>query len=347
MSDLVLDGTVSLGAASLELRCRIKPGQHLVVIGPNGAGKSTLLRTLAGLTPLSTGRLTLADRVLDDPQDDVFVPAHDRPIALQPQAGALFPHLSVLDNVAFPLRSTGCSRADARAQARAHLDAVDASMLADRSPGELSGGQAARVALARSLAAEPEILLLDEPAAALDVVARASLRHIVDGIDQAVVTVTHDPVEARLLGEHFLVLDNGATVQSGSIDEVSAAPATAWVAGLLGLNIVTGTAHGNLVSVPGGRELHLAERAQGPVHITFPSNAVALHRSRPSGSARNVFAVAITDLTAEGDRVRVGFDAGFSATAVVTAGAAAELQLRPGGEAWVSIKATELTALPA
>lgn len=347
MSTLDLNGTVTLAERPFSYGLVVDHGEHIAVVGPNGAGKSTLLRVLAGLQPLGAGCLTLDDTVLDRPEAAVFVAPHERPIALQAQDGALFPHLDVIDNVAFPLRARSVKRRAAHAVALDHLERVGVAHLAPHRPSSLSGGEAAKVALARSLAADPQVLLLDEPAAALDVEARAGFRRLVAELDQTIVTVTHDPLEAQLLGSRFAVIQDGDLVQTGTAEEVAAAPANPWVAGFAGVNIVTGTAHDTRVLTPSGATLTLAEHIDGPVHVAFPASAVVLARSRPTGSARNVYEATVAALAVEGDRVRVSFDAGFHATALVTASAAAELDLRPGGPVWASIKATELTVLPA
>ncbi len=346
MTGVAIAGTVQLGASVLRYRLDVAPGEHLTVIGPNGAGKTALLKTIAGLLRLSEGRLTAGEQVLDEPARGVFVVPPDRPVTLQPQTGALFPHLSVLDNVAFPLRLRGARRFEARARARELLEGLAIDSLADRRPAGLSGGEAARVALGRSLAADPAVLLLDEPAAALDVAARAQLRHHLVGLDRTLLTVTHDPVEARLLGRRMAVVHEGRVAQVGTAEEIAARPASPWVATLLGLNIVSGTARGREVALASGATVRLAERADGPVNLTFPDNAVTLHDVEPHSSARNVWAIAVTGLHAEGDRVRVAFVGPMEGAAVVTTAAADELGLRPGSNCWASVKATELTVLP-
>ena len=148
----------------------------LGVLGPNGAGKSTLLRALAGLTPIGSGRISVAGVVLDQPDTETFVPPEQRRVGLVFQSYRLFPHLDVLDNVAFAPRSQGAGRQRSRALAGPWLERLDLVELAHRKPAELSGGQAQRVALARALAAEPALLLLDEPLAALDAQTRLDLR---------------------------------------------------------------------------------------------------------------------------------------------------------------------------
>jgi len=146
----------------------VPPGRTLALLGPNGAGKSTALRALAGLQPLAAGRVQLGDRVLDDPADRTFVRPEDRSVGVVFQDYLLFAHLSALENVAFGLRARGLPRRVAQDTARTWLRRVGLTERDRSKPRTLSGGQAQRVALARALATEPELLLLDEPLAALD-----------------------------------------------------------------------------------------------------------------------------------------------------------------------------------
>lgn len=342
--ELAIDAAVHVGDGRFRYTLEVGRGDHVTVIGPNGAGKSTLLRTLAGLQRVTEGALQFGSAMVDEPATKTFVAPHDRDVVLQPQTGALFPHLSVLDNVGFASRSRGASRQAARASAAAMLERLDLAELAQRRTQDLSGGQAARVALARSLNSGSTVLLLDEPAAALDVEARADLRRQLNALDTTVITVTHDPVEARLLGDRIVVVDNGHILQSGSAAEVAAAPRSRWAASLLGVNIVSGTAVGTTVT-QNSTILTLAETASGAVHVTFPANAVTLHREQPAGSARNAWPISVTGLATDGGRVNVAFSGPFEGRALITTSATTELGLRPGAQCWASVKATELTVL--
>jgi len=162
--------------------------------GPNGSGKTTLLRVIAGLEALDEGELRIGDALVDAPALGVFVPAHDRPVSLAFQDHRLFPHLSVIDNVAFPARRRGVARTDARADAAEYLDAVGMGTLANRRPRELSIGQQQRTALARALATPAAVLLLDEPLASIDEASRASIRdRLRSSGHDTTVWVSHDP----------------------------------------------------------------------------------------------------------------------------------------------------------
>ncbi|MEP7178012.1 MAG: ATP-binding cassette domain-containing protein, partial [Pseudonocardiales bacterium] len=173
---LVVNGSVELGTFRLDIDLAVGAGEVLGLLGPNGAGKTTLLRALAGLTMLTTGHLVLDGARLDDCAADLFVPADRRPIGLVFQNYRLFPHLTVRDNIAFARRGGRAGRRESRAIAQRWMDRLGLSELSGRKPGELSGGQAQRVALARALAADPGLLLLDEPLAALDARTKLEVR---------------------------------------------------------------------------------------------------------------------------------------------------------------------------
>ncbi|OUE17903.1 Maltose/maltodextrin import ATP-binding protein MalK [Clavibacter michiganensis] len=237
---------VERAAFRLDVALRVPAGSTTAVVGPNGAGKSTLLRALAGLAPLTAGRVALDGRVLEDPAGGAArIPAERRGIGVVFQDHLLFPHLSALQNVAFGPRAHGVARAVAEERARALLDRLGIAHLADRRPAALSGGQSQRVALARALVLEPALLLLDEPMAALDAGTRLDVRELLaDELRRfggAAVLVTHDPVDALALADRIHVLEDGSPVQEGAPAEVAARPATAYVARLVGMNWLTGS----------------------------------------------------------------------------------------------------------
>jgi len=224
------DVVVARGELRIAATFDVGPGHPLAVIGPNGAGKSSVLAAIAGLVPLESGRVAIGPRSVDG------LPPERRRIGVLFQDYVLFPHLSVRDNVAFAARMRG-SRAAARATAELWLERYGLVALADRLPSQLSGGQAQRVALARALAAEPEVLLLDEPMSALDVEIRDEMRtelasHVRE-FGGATVLVTHSPADAAALADSVLVLEGGRVTQRGTLDELRAAPATPYVQRLL------------------------------------------------------------------------------------------------------------------
>jgi len=362
---------------TLRAELAVQPGEVLAVLGPNGAGKTTLLRILAGLLAVTEGAVTVAGQVWDDAASDRFVPAVERSVGLVFQDYRLFPHLRVLDNVAFAGRARGLRRRTARARAMLVIDRLGLGDLADRRPAELSGGQAQRVALARALAAEPTMLLLDEPLAALDartrLALRTELRRQLTGFAGPTVVVTHDPLEALVLADRILVLETGRIVQEGTPSEVARRPATEYVARLMGLNLYPGVltdpgtgrvdlddggvlvAAGSGAAGPGddsfrdGRPERPA--AGSPVLVVLAPAAIMLHAGEPGpGSARNVWAGVVSGVELLTDRVRVavsGMPGSPSALVDVTPAAVAALGLSAGQMVWLSAKATEVTAYPA
>ena len=335
----------------LDVRLEVWAAEVVVMLGPNGAGKSTVLSCLAGLLALDAGHVRLGDDVHDDPSAGVFVPPQARGVGVVFQDYLLFPHLTASENVAFGLRCAGRSRREARREAGGWLERMGLGDLGSARPGALSGGQAQRVALARALAPSPRLLLLDEPLAALDVGARALVRaelrrHLRD-FAGCTVLVTHDPLDAMVLADRVVVVEDGRVVQTGPPAEVARAPRTAYVADLVGLNLYRGRARDGRVALDGGGELQSSGAPDGPVLLTFPPSAVSLHRSRPEGSARNAWPGRISGIEHHGVSVRVAVDARPPVLADVTTAAVAELGLEPGQQVWASVKATEVHAAPA
>jgi molybdate transport system ATP-binding protein len=362
---LFMSGTVERGSFHLAADLRVGPGEVLGVLGPNGAGKTTLLRALSGLDALSSGSIRLGDLTLDDAATDTFVPTERRPVGLVFQNYRLFPHLDVRDNVAYAPRVQGASRRQARGAADTWLERLDLTALAARRPHEISGGQAQRVALARALAADPRLLLLDEPLSALDAKTRldvrAQLRSHIDQFTGPVLIITHDPLEAMIMADRLLVIENGRVVQQGSPADVARQPATQYVARLVGLNLYTGTLQAATRSVyldDGGTFIVTldddeplakegARQAERPVLVVLRPSAITIHTARPThASPRNVWKGTVAALELLADRVRVQVDATPPALVDISAAAVADLALRPGTGVWLSAKATETEAYP-
>ena len=341
----------------LDATVAVADGEVLAVLGPNGAGKSTLLRSLSGLVPLSGGRIAVGGEIWDDPVSGAWRPVADRSAGLVFQDYRLFPHLSALDNVAFGPRARGVRRREARGSAASWLGRVGLSDVAAQRPAQLSGGQAQRVALARALAAEPALLLLDEPLAALDartrLELRGELRRYLAGFAGPTLVVTHDPLDALVLADRIVVLEGGRVVQSGRPGDVARRPATQYVARLMGLNLYHGVAAADgRVEIDGGGTLVAATPAEGAragerVLVAVPPAAIALHTARPpAGSARNVWRGVVTGVELLTDRVRIAVDGPPSALVDITPAALADLDLSPGRAVWLSAKATETVAYP-
>ncbi len=264
----------------------------------------------------------------------------------------LFPHLSVLDNVAFAPRSRGQSRGEARATARPWLDRLGLGGYASRRPAALSGGQAQRVALARALAGTPDLLLLDEPLAALDARTRldvqAELRDHLGAFTGPCLLVTHDPVEALVLADRLLVIEDGQVVQQGSPTDVARRPATDYVARLVGLNLYTAQADGpDVVLDAGGRLVVPDNGRRGAVFVAVRPSSIVVSTEQPRGvSSRNTWPATVTSMTSLTDRVRLEVEGRPAALVDVTPAAVAALALRPGTEVWLAVKATEVEVYP-
>ena len=350
---MTLDAHVGrrLGPLDLDIELSVEPGEVVALLGPNGAGKTTAFRCLAGLLPLDDGYIRLDGVVLDDPVAGRFVPPERRPVAVVFQDYLLFPNLSVLENIAFGLRARGTSAREARARASVWLERVG---LADRSaerPRVLSGGQAQRVALARALATEPRLLLLDEPLAALDAgtrnEVRRDLRQHLASVDGVRLLVTHDPVDAYALADRVVIVEAGRVAQQGSLADVTARPRSRYIADLVGVNLVAGrTDNGSLVTPSGGRIVP-ADAPHGDSFAVIQPHAVALYRTAPDGSPRNVWPSTVAEIDQRADRVRVRLDGPVPLVAEITRAALDSLALRTGDHIFATVKATEIATYPA
>ncbi|AIJ14900.1 ABC transporter ATP-binding protein [Streptomyces lividans] len=334
---------VERGGFRLDVALTAAPGDVVALLGPNGAGKTTALRALAGLVPLSDGHLRLDGAELDR------TPPESRPVGVVFQDYLLFPHLTALDNVAFGPRCRGATKAQARAQAAAWLERLGLAGHAAAKPRRLSGGQAQRVALARALATRPRLLLLDEPLAALDartrLDVRAQLRRHLADFEAVAVLVTHDPLDAMVLADHLVVVEDGHVVQEGTPSHIARRPRTDYIAHLVGLNLYRGRAEGHTVRLEGGPAITTTEELTGPAFVAFPPSAVTLHRERPTGSsARNVWRCEVAGLETHGDQIRADLTGDLPLAADLTTLAAAELDLHPGATVWAAVKATQTHA---
>ena len=353
-----------LKARDVVVDLEVGAGRTVALIGPNGSGKSTVCSVAAGLLDAESGRVVLGGRVLDGPGE--FVRAGRRRVALLSQDPEVFTHMSVLGNVVFALRCQGVRRGEAVARARAELAAVGAEHLASRSGGALSGGQAARVALARALATGPRLLVLDEPMSALDVTARQEMRRLVsrrcaeEGL--TLLLVTHDVLDLTALAEEVVVLDRGRVVEQGPTARVLAAPRSDFVARLTGTSVLMGVIDGEAsapgLRLPSGRVVHgrpqddsteTADRGEilspgAPGVALVPPDAVALYREAPEGSPRNVLTGRVTGLERSGAlvSVRLELEEGQRLSAAVTAGAVAELGIAEGRQVCCVIKAVQV-----
>ncbi|GHD81397.1 putative spermidine/putrescine transport system ATP-binding protein [Salinibacterium amurskyense] len=276
--------SAALPAALQGVNLDILPGTSTAIVGPSGSGKSTILRIIAGLEDANGGRVRLAGR------DVTALLPEERGIAMVFQRPLLFPHLTVLDNVAFADRAAGLSRAQARDRAREHLELVHMAEFGGRSPHSLSGGQQQRVAVARALAAKPSVLLLDEPFSALDPGLKDDMHAMIAEIRQAVnptiLFVTHDRDEASAMAERIVVLENGQLLQHDSVDHVFHRPASLAVARLLGgKNAFAGTIENGVHRSALGDVALDGDVASGPATLVFRHEAVTSTLRQPTSGA--------------------------------------------------------------
>ena len=343
------------GGFQLDAALEARAGEILVLIGESGCGKTTFLRLLAGLGSPDSGHVALGEDVWCDTARGLDRPAHERSCGWVPQDLALFPHLSVEDNVAFGLRSRRLAAATSASRVRAGLEAVGLAEFARRHPRELSGGQQQRVALARALVTEPTLLLLDEPLSALDVRSRAELRaqlaRLLRGRAGVTVHVTHDPGEALALGDRIAVMEAGRIVQVGTRDELLRTPRTRFIADFLGINLWQGR-----VSAPGADGLAHFVTASGEFTVRAPGfvgeawalvhpGHVTLSLVASRGSARNQVAGTVAEITPEppdGALLRVRLAADTPLVATLTRESAGALGLAAGTPVCAVFKATEI-----
>ncbi len=255
-----LDAVVGVSSRGVNACVQVPAGHTLALLGPNGSGKTTVIEVLAGLVTPDSGSATLGGTLLYAPQGGRMrlTEPRARGVALVAQDASLFPHLSVLDNVAFSARARGASKSRSRAIAHEWLARMGADGLAARKPRSLSGGQARKVAVARALASEPRLVLLDEPFASLDIESAGSLRTLLREIlvGRTAVLSTHDGLDAIDLASSVAVLDSGSVVEQGPTAETFERPRTAFTAAMAGLVWISGVWSRGALVLPDGQYLH-------------------------------------------------------------------------------------------
>jgi len=344
-----VDVEVRRGDRTIAVAFSVDDGETVSLVGRNGAGKTSALEAIAGIAD-ATGHVVLDGRSLMD------LPPERRGIGVAFQDGMLFPKLSVLENIAFPLRAAGVGRETARTRAHEKLAELAPTVDPATRPATLSGGERQRVALARALAAEPRVLLLDEPFAAVDAEAkpelRALLRRTLADFAGPRVLVTHDPVEAMTLADRLVLLEDGRVTQTGTPDDVRHRPATRYAAEFVGTNLFQGELvpdqEGVGILRTGGGELTvvwpdgLRTEPVTDVRATLNPAEIALHTEEPHGSPRNVFRGAVEEVATVGGRARIRLRTAPPLVAELTTGSVDRLGIVPGREVWASCKAVEI-----
>lgn len=326
------------------LRLPLDRAPVTVLFGPSGAGKTTLLRMLAGLERPIEGAIEFRGQPWFDAARGICLAPQQRRAGYVAQDYALFPHLTVFENVTY---------AAPPGKRREHLKAFGLDDLAGRYPRAISSGQRQRVALARALAAEPALLLLDEPLSALDAAARKrtrqQLRQMLIESGVPCIVVTHDRMEAVTLGDWIAVISAGRVRQCGPVQEVFQRPADAEVAESVGVeNVlpaqVVSRGAGLLTLQTGGVQLQAIDSGEGGVlAVCIRAEDVALTRdSAPASSMRNRLVAHVTSVTLEGPLARVELDCGFPLVALITAQSARELELKPGDAVCGIVKTTSV-----
>ncbi len=335
MATLRLD-QITVPLRDFTLRLSVEVTSTLALVGPSGAGKTTVLRSVAGLVRPRSGRVAIGDRALFDGEQGVDLAPEQRRVGLVFQEYALFPHMSVRQNIEYARRK----RADD------YLERFRIGHLAAARPRELSGGECQRVALARALARDPDVLLLDEPLSSLDAhtktTVRAELHELVATLDIPVLLVTHDFDDAAALGDRIAVIVDGNVRQTGTPGELVSQPADSFVASFTGANVLHGHAlessNGSTrIRLEDGATIATADDARGAVAVAVYPWDITLSTTPPNDSAMNVVAAPIRSIAELGNRVRVTVG---PISAEITAESLGRLDLRPGQTVYASFKAT-------
>ena len=347
---LRVEAQTRLGALALDVALEVRAGECLALAGPSGAGKTSVLRVAAGLLRPERGLVEAAGETWLDTTRGLDVPPERRRCGYVFQEYALFPHLTAWQNVAYPLR--GVPRRERRERALGLLERFGLRELADARPRTLSGGERQRVALARVLAREPGVLLLDEPLSALDARTRAGaareLASVLRQVDTPALLVTHDFAEAAQLGDRVGVIDSGRVIQKGTPSELAASPRSAFVADFTGAVVLTGVARSGRdglthVELDGGGEVTSTDRGDGPVAVSVYPWEIGIEpaaAARSPGSTQNHVAAEVLSITTIGNRVRLGLAGPQPLAVEITGVSADQLGLRAGTRVIASWKAS-------
>ncbi len=336
---------------NFEATVEVPAGKTMAILGPNGAGKSTLLSIISGTLVPDEGLVKLGDRTITDTTKRVQVPVHKRDVGILAQAALLFPHLSVESNVQFGPRSKGFGSASTK-MAKHWMKRVGVEQFAKRKPHQLSGGQAQRVAVARALAAEPRVMLLDEPMAALDINVSGKMRQVFTEVfkERTTLLVTHDLLDVLAMADLVTVIEDGKVSETGTVTEVLNAPRSDFGARLAGVNLVRGTVTESQALVGDGitvwgTNLNAPSSKDGVA--LFSPASVSIFRKEAEGSPRNMWPVKILSMSAMQNSVRVRARiGGVTLFSDITPASANSLGLTEGDEVFFSVKAQEIEIHP-
>ena len=335
---------IDLGVFHLrDLTLDIRDGEYFMVLGPTGSGKTVLLETIAGLHPVKSGSILLDGREVTKTEPE------KRGIGIVYQDYVLFPHLSVIKNIAFGLRQRGRSRKEAETEAGWTIELLGLSSLLSRKIDTLSGGEKQKVALARALAIKPKVLLLDEPLSALDPETRErvqqELREIRSKLNQTIIHVTHDFEEAVSLGERIAVLGNGCIMQVGTAEQIFCQPKSEFVArfamtrNIFAGEVRDGDDEGAIVDI-GGTLIQAVTSLRGHRHASVRPEDILISTQPFVSSARNSFMGVITDVVSKGSTVCLTVNVPPDFVCLVTRRSFAEMELKKGGKVYVTFKAS-------
>ncbi len=333
-----------------DITFQVEKGDYFMLLGPSGAGKSIILEIIAGLIKPDNGGVFIDD------VDITRLAIGNRSVGLVFQDLAIFPHLSVYENIAFPLKRKGMKGQNLKSRVNVLAEEFSITHLIKRNTQNLSGGELQRVALARTLALEPKVLLLDEPLSSIDVQLRASLKSLLRSINregQTIIHVTHDYDEAISLGSQVAVVNSGRIVQTGTPVDVFRNPASEFVANFSGIkNFFKGTIsdsseHDLRCFITNGISIWLyADDNSGDGYVSFPENSVSIALENPHTSAINTFQGVIVDIFQQKHGFEIWVDIGIRVAALVTWESVEKLGLKTEKKVWVSVKANAVRFIP-
>ena len=352
-NDYVLEAQFDLlrGNLAIAAKITIGAGEVVALLGPNGAGKTSLLECIAGGLAISHGHISVGGEKVDDPDAGIWRPPEKRHVGMVFQDNLLFPHMNVIDNIAFSLRCRGHSKKSARGRAAEVLLFLGIAKLERKSIKELSGGQTKQVAIARSIIQEPSLLLLDEPLSGLDSMAASNLKAFIVNRLKALKTgcllVTHDSDFVMEVADRAYVLESGILTEFGHPANLRTEPSTSYVADFAGTNSYNGVVSNGQLLINASFELQVADLStMGPVNVTINPRSISLHRNRSHGSPRNNLPIVVDSVKSMGDITRIMTCEPTPLVIDITTISANELNVKKGEHLWATIKATEIDVEP-